>query len=317
VKVYHQAQALPSCPRYVAIGTFDGMHVGHQRIIKQLVTEATDDGALSTVVTFHPHPRSVLAARGPKLLTSLDTRLRIMEALRVDSALVVPFDREFAKCSAEDFVREFLVRDLAAKKAFVGFNFRFGHGGVADVTTLRQLGDVAGLDVCACAPVRVRGQVVSSSQVRRLVRTGEVAKATTLLGRPYRLSGPVEHGDGRGRLLGFPTANVRIPAECLWPGAGVYAVHASYLDEETWHGPHLSVANIGRQPTFADDGQRSLRLEVHVIGVAVDLYGREVAVDFLDRIRDEKRFSDMDALSAQLQQDVAQAVEQFRADSLM
>lgn len=282
----------------VAIGSFDGVHLGHQAIINELVREARKRLGQAIVMTFEPHPEEVLRpGKGPKLLTSREEKSRLLADLGVDVHLVLPFTRTFAGLAPEEFVKTALDDGLRAKTVMVGFNFTFGAGGAGDATRLRALGAELGIPVRIFEPVTVGEETVSSSSIRQLLSEGRVDTAAALLGRPYQLQGPVIHGDHRGRQIGFPTANIEVSLDRQIPGRGVYAVRVR-MNGEIYPG----MANIGSRPTF--DGGDS-RLEVHLIDFEGDLYGRSLAVEFVAWLRDERAFAGAAELRAQLQADLA------------
>ncbi len=289
---------LPGCA--VAIGNFDGVHLGHRALVDRARAIAHPRGAAAVALTFEPHPAKVLsAAIAPPLVCTLPRKLQLLEAAGVDAVVVQPFDRDYAATSAEEFARRDLSGRLDARDVVVGYDFTFGKGRVGDVPALSRL--LEGRATVHVVPaVQVQGFTVSSSKIRELVLTGRVAAAAQLLGRPFLLDGTVVPGHGRGRTIGLPTANVA-PATELVPATGVYAVQAIApgLDR-----PTAGAANIGVKPTF---GVEELTVEVHLLDVSPDLYGQPIAVAFLERLRGEERFRDVNALLAQIQADVAQA----------
>ncbi len=290
----------------VTPGTFDGVHLGHQAIIRYLVDRAADVGGVPTVVTFDPHPREVLLGHTIPLLTTLDERADALEALGVERFVVLPFSRDLSLLSPEAYVSDVLLARVGMREIVIGYDHRFGRKARGDRALLERLGPELGFTVDVI-PEQIDGDVtVSSTEVRRLLAAGDAGRAAELLGRPYRLSGTVVRGDQRGRTIGYPTANVR-PGDPrkLIPGAGVYAVRAHLAD-----GPALGgMMNVGRRPTFETDGATTV--EVHLFDWAGDLYGRPLAVDVLSRLRDERRFDGVEALVAQLDRDAADARRQL------
>lgn len=267
--------------RRVAIGTFDGVHLGHREVIR----------GCDTVLTFEPHPLAVLAPDAlPKLLQSLQLKRDLIAGLGVEELVVIPFDQEFACRSAEEFVDGILVSRLGARHVSVGENFRFGKGARGDPGLLRSRPE---FETRVVPLVEVAGETVSSSHVRGLVAAGEVALATEFLGGPFLLEGEVVQGDGRGRELGMPTANIVPDDRLACPGHGVYAAWA--------HG-HPAAVNVGVRPTF--DTGRGLLVEAHLLDFAADLYGETLRVAFVERLRGERRFESTDALVDQMQRDV-------------
>jgi riboflavin kinase / FMN adenylyltransferase len=278
-------------PRRVAVGTFDGVHLGHRAVIR---------GA-DTVLTFEPHPLSVIApARAPRLLTTLERKAELVAGLGVEELVVVPFDREFAERSAQRFVDEVLAGALRATHVSVGENFRFGHGAKGDPALLRADGR---FETRVAPLLEVDGEVVSSSHIRGLVLGGAVEYADRLLGAPFTITGEVVHGDKRGRELGFPTANL-IPAEgYVTPGHGVYACRATTADGRTY----AAATNVGVRPMFVTG--RGELIEAYLLDFDADIYGTDLRIAFLKRLRGEKRFDSVEALVEQMGRDVDEARE--------
>jgi len=276
-------------PRRVAVGTFDGVHLGHREVIR---------GA-DTVLTFHPHPASVVApARAPRLLTTPERRAELVASLGAQEMVVLSFDDEFAQRSAQAFVDDVLVGTLGAVEVSVGENFRFGHGAQGDP-------DLLGADqrfrTRVVPLLEVDGEVVSSSHIRGLVQGGAIEYAGELLGAPFMVSGEVVSGDRRGRTLGFPTANL-VPREgYVIPAHGVYACRAGAQGGEV----HAAAVNVGVRPMF-ETGRGEL-IEAYLLDFDGDLYGRELRVEFLSRLRGERRFDTVDALAEQMGRDVEEA----------
>ena len=289
----------------VTIGTYDGVHIGHQTVIAATRRLADDAGLQTAVVTFDPHPASILRPESaPLMLTDLDQRLDLLARAGVDTALVVHFDLARAQETAEDFVQRVLVDAIRARVIVVGDDFHFGKGRAGNVEVLAQLGrlhgfEVTGLDLLLQPE---RSESVSSTAIRRAVAAGDVAGATRLLGRYHEVRGPVVAGDQRGRTIGFPTANVAVPRERALPDDGVYA--GWYLRPDG--SAHPSAINIGKRPTFYQDAEHSL-MEAHLIDFDGDLYGESARVCFVERLRGEQRFDGIEALSAQLVSDIATA----------
>lgn len=291
---------------WVAVGNFDGVHAGHQGILQRAVSEA-GRGTIPIALTFHPHPQAVVGAGPPPALTTLEDRSAYIRTLGIQCTVCLRFDQDLARLPAEEFVRTVLVEGLAARGVVVGYNFRFGHRAQGTPELLTALGAQSGFAVQVVDAVRIDGEVVSSTLVRRRLLQGEVADAARLLGRPFRLAGRVVPGDGRGRQLGFPTANVAPAPELLLPGEGVYRVRFHRHE-----GPPLpAVAVISNRPTFAGG---TVALEVHVLDFSGDLYGERVEVEFLDRIRGIVRFASALELRRQIEADVATARERFAAE---
>jgi riboflavin kinase / FMN adenylyltransferase len=280
VKVTWLPDAEPR-PRRVAIGTFDGVHLGHREVIR----------GCDTVLTFHPHPQSVVRpGEGPKLLTGLARKTELVGSLDVEELVVIPFDKEFSGKQADEFVDEVLVGTLQAQHVSIGENFRFGNRAKGDAALLQSDGR---FETRVVELVEIEGEIVSSSHIRGLLQAGDVQTAARLLGAPFQVRGEVVPGDQRGRTLGFPTANLLPDPELVWPGHGVYACTVD---------GHPAAVNVGVRPMF--DETRKELLEAYLIDFEGDLYGKEIGVDFHRRLRGEKRFDTVDALIAQMERDV-------------
>ena len=293
-------------PTVVTIGNFDGVHLGHQHVLQQARATA-DELAVEkvVVVTFDPHPIAVLRPEhAPPNLTNIPTRLRLLEAAGVDAVLVVPFDRDIAAWTPEEFIDRVLVRALHARGVVVGANFRFGHRAAGDVALLRTAGETRGFVVEGIA-LDGGPQVWSSTYIRNCLAAGDVAGAAEALGRPFTVRGVVVRGDQRGRELGFPTANVPTPVDGAAPADGVYAGRLTRLDT----GESFPAAiSVGTNPTF--DGERERRVESYVLDRDdLELYGVEVEVAFVDRLRGMVKFEGLDALVETMQGDVRRARE--------
>ncbi|MFH1833648.1 MAG: bifunctional riboflavin kinase/FAD synthetase [bacterium] len=289
----------PDRGRVVAIGVFDGVHRGHQRILAEAVESAKEIGALSTAVTFYPHPELVLRPkRKLRMLTSLERKAELIEALGVDELVVVKFDRAFAQLSAEAFCRLVLSHRLGARRVLVGENFRFGHRGIGTYADLRVYGTAHDFEVLSVALAEEGGEAISSTRIRKSISAGRVADAARLLGRPHRIEGEVVHGAGRGRALKAPTANLSVDAAMAIPRLGVYVTRSS-VDG----GPEgSSVTSVGTNPTFEAD--KKVRIETLLLDRVGDFYGARLAVDFLERIRAQRVFPDGASLAARIKRDV-------------
>lgn len=291
----------------VTIGNFDGVHLGHQRLLAGLVSRARELGADAVVTTFDPHPMTVIHADSvPPRLTTLDHRLALLDAQGVDAVLVLPFTRELSLWEPDQFARRVLVDALHAVEVHVGETFRYGHRAAGDVTTLRTEGDAgaaADFDGFKVVAVALAGDTTrwSSTYVRQCLAEGDVASAAAALGRPHRVEGPVVEGDKRGHELGYPTANLDLPPDAAVPADGVYAGWLTRAD-----GTRLPAAiSIGTNPTF---GGTTRRVEAHVLDrTDLELYGEHVAVDFLGRLRETVTFDGAEPLIAQIAVDVDQA----------
>lgn len=281
----------------VTIGTFDGVHVGHKKIIQKLVANARANGLRSTILTFFPHPRMVLQqASDLKLLNTLEEKIEILEATGLEQLIIHPFTVEFSRMTAEEYVRDVLVGALQAKKVIIGYDHRFGRNRTATIEDLRVYGERYGFEVEQISVEEVDEVSVSSTKIRNALSEGDIATANQYLGYNYMLTGEIARGKGLGRQLEFPTANLRIGESYkLVPCNGVYVVK-SVLEEREVYG----MMNIGYNPTV--DG-KSKSIEVHFFDFREDLYGKEVRVELLHRLRDETRFDSLDELKQQLQKD--------------
>jgi riboflavin kinase/FMN adenylyltransferase len=287
----------------VTIGAYDGVHLGHRALLADLVARAGAAGLSPVVVTFDRHPASVVRPESaPPLLTDLDQKLELLAECGIERTLVVPFDRARADESAEDFVREVLVETLEAKLVVVGEDFHFGNRRRGNVALLRELGREHGFEVVG---VRLTGEdlaPVSSTRIRSLVADGDVVGAAALLGRPHEVRGPVVHGDGRGASeLGFPTANLEVSTDIALPADGIYAGYYRRPDGTGY----LAAISVGRRPTFYDPASASVLVEAYLLHFEGDLYGELGRVSFVRRLRDERQFDSVDALIAQMHDDVA------------
>lgn len=281
------------------VGVYDGVHKGHVAVLERLRT--IGDGKPIGVVTFDQHPATLLAPRRvPPLLTSTDQKLEALEQNGVDVVGILTFDESIASMSADQFVRDVLRGAMAATHVAVGRDFRFGYQRRGDIAVLESMGTTEDFEVIGLDLAAAEGEPVSSSRIRSLIANGDVAGAASLLGRPFALRGQVVPGDGRGRTIGIPTANVDAPSEMAQPGRGVYAVWVT-IDGERRRG----VANVGVRPTFG--GKDDVVVEVHVLDFEKDLYGRVIEVAFVDRIRNEKRFHGIVDLVDQIGLDIATA----------
>jgi riboflavin kinase / FMN adenylyltransferase len=290
-------------PSVVTIGNFDGVHLGHQQILRRVVEQATASNSMPAVLTFYPHPARVLRPeKAPQLLATLDQRLAAFAAAGIAAVLVLTFDRELAQVSAEEFVRRYMVDTMKAEAILVGGNFRFGHRQVGDVNFLRELGSRWDFQVEVVPPVTVDGLVVSSTAVREAIRDGRVDEARKLLGRPYALSGEIRTGTGVGSKLVVPTLNLSTEQELL-PKLGVYATEVALGDKV-----YGAATNVGVRPTF--DGSRTT-VESHLLDFNENRTSSPMEVRFWARLRDEKKFSGPEALKEQVLRDIARAREYF------
>jgi riboflavin kinase/FMN adenylyltransferase len=291
-------------PTVLTLGVFDGLHLGHQLIMRTVVERAAATGAVPTVITFDPHPRAVLHPESaPPLLQTLDQKVEGFGVLGIEQTIVIHFDEAFSQIRAEEFLRDVARDRLHATEVYLGCGFAFGHNREGNVELLRRVGDELGFVADEVPEVRLRNQRVSSSRIRALLSAGKVNLARRLLGRPYGVEGRVERGAERGATLGFPTANLR-PRNRVIPRNGVY-VTGTLIDGQ-WR---RSVTNVGLRPTFTEDTEPSV--ETFVLNWAGDLYGDVVRVRFLHRLRDERKFASIDKLKTQIETDVKRAQSYF------
>lgn len=298
----------PRPPRWMspvlALGNFDGLHRGHQKVVERIRRSAADRGATALVLTFDPHPpRVVRPDKAPPLLMTMPQKLAALERAGLHGVAVVRFTEAFSRWSPEAFVRQVLVDWLRVSEVWVGADFLFGHERAGTFSVLRSLGAQYGFKAEKIDPVRYKEFVVSSTRIRRLIAEGRVDEAGALLGHHYTIDGTITRGAGRGRTLGFPTANLSTDNE-LVPPTGVYATTAE-LHGTRWP----AVTNIGVRPTFETAG--AVTVETHILGLQADVYGARLALSFIQRLRDERRFPDVDALREQIAADVRRAGRLF------
>ena len=297
--------ASPDRPVVATIGNFDGLHLGHQALLAQVVAEAGRRGLHASVVTFNPHPLRVLAPdRAPRMILTRRQKIELLGSYGIDLIVFIPFTEAVASVPAEEFASRFLTGRLHVECLIVGEDFRFGKGRAGDVALLRSLGPKLGFEVRSADLVVNGGARISASQVREAIETGQPEKAAALMGRPYVLLGRVVHGAGRGRVLSFPTANVEPESELI-PGPGVYITET--LVELEWQ---PSVTNVGVRPTFGDN---SLAIETYLPDFSGSLYGHRIRVRFLERLRDERKFDNAEALQRQIAEDVRRMRERAAA----
>ncbi|HTL70338.1 MAG TPA: bifunctional riboflavin kinase/FAD synthetase [Candidatus Eisenbacteria bacterium] len=301
MKIYEgfEDRRLKARPRSVAIGVFDGVHLGHQKILRDLFRRAKRLGARPTIVTFDPHPEKVLRpGNANPILMSLPHRLRLFGELGVAETVVVRFNKRFAAVTHQRFLEELLVGRLGMRSLSVGRDFRFGRGGRGDIGYLAALSCALGYEFTAVPPFRLGGHVVSSTRIRKLIRSGRLKDASRMLGRSVSVYGTVVRGRGRGKSVGFPTANLNPHHETL-PPPGVYAAWG-ILDGRRLQ----AVLNLGSRPTFGD---RETALEAHFLRFHGDLYGREIELDFVKKLRSVRRFAGREELARAIRADIRRA----------
>ena len=305
MNVWNSFDAFPTGrePMFATVGNFDGVHLGHQAILASLIAAARARSAPSLLITFEPHPLAVVApSRRPKLLQTRRQKLETLEATGLDRLLVLPFDRELAALTGEEFFGDFLAQRIRFASVHVGGNFRFGRLRVGDIRLLETIGSASGFSVVTVPPVEIDGDTVSSSAIRVAIEAGDVAKARAMLSRPFALTGEVVRGEGRGRELSYPTANLAVENETI-PSRGVYITETLAFASR-----FPSITNVGFRPTFAGT---SLSVESHLLDVDEDLYGERIEVRFLARLRDEIAFAGPAELQDQIGRDQAAAASYF------
>jgi riboflavin kinase/FMN adenylyltransferase len=308
VEIFEGYRALfrPLASPAIALGNFDGVHIGHRALLaasKRMATELDGD---SVVYTFDPHPATVLAPdRVPALITSRERKLELLGEHGVNVCILEPFDADMSKMSPEEFIEEILVKVLRAKHVVVGYDFSFGHKASGTAETLRALGDRHHFSVEVIPPVEVGGEPASSSRVRAAVRDGNMQEVSELLGRCFDVDGNVVRGAGRGRKIGVPTANIDTAGAELMPPLGIYAVRVRILDSEHPETLYQGAASLGTNPTFTDEGR--VTLEVMLLDFDRDIYDRRLRVEFVQRLRGEAKYEGVEALVAQIREDVEQA----------
>jgi riboflavin kinase/FMN adenylyltransferase len=296
-------------PACLTIGAFDGVHRGHQALIGGMARRAHASGRAAVVVTFYPHPSVVLRGRRPSFyLSSPEAKAEYLSALGVDALVTQTFDHAFANIRAAEYVEQ-LVAHARLSELWCGEDFALGHNREGTVAFLQMEGERRGFTVNVVTPVLIDGEVISSTRIRQCLRDGAVEQAAHYLGRPFRLSGQVVEGAKRGRAIGIPTANLSVAEERAFPATGVYACYARLMDGAT----HRAVTNIGYRPTF-NSTEPHLTIETHLLDYAGDLYGATITLDFVSRLRAEMKFAGVDALVAQIRQDIVNARGILSAD---
>jgi riboflavin kinase/FMN adenylyltransferase len=310
MKIFHGTEnANIQKPTVLTLGVFDGLHLGHQQIMRTVFEHAKAIEAVPTAITFDPHPRAVLHPESaPPLLQTLDQRLANLELLGIEQTIVIPFDRDFAAQPAEDFLHDIVHDRLHAQEVYLGKGFAFGKERGGNIGLLRKLSGELGFLADEVPEVRLRGHRISSSRIREMLAAGRVNLTRRMLGRPYGVEGVVIRGNRRGHTIGFPTANLK-PHNRVIPKFGVYAT--ATLVDGTWR---RSITNIGVRPTFENDAEPSI--ETYLFDFDGDLYGDVLRVRFLHRIRDERKFNGIDELKAQIEKDSARALNYFRHEGV-
>lgn len=287
----------------VTVGTFDGVHLGHAEVLKFLVRKTAESGRIGYVVTFDPHPRKVVfTVENVMVLTTLDEKIEILNSLGIENLVVIKFNREFSKLNSQEFVKKYLIDGLNAKSIVIGHDHRFGKDRGGDENSLLELGEKYDFDIKAFSPITLNDNVVSSTKIRKTLSSGQLELANSLLGRNYSLNGIVIKGAGRGRFLGFPTANITVVDDSkLIPFNGVYAVKCCIKNRT-----HNGILNIGYRPTFEDEHE--LVIETHIFDFSRDIYGEEIKIEFLSYLRNEIKFNSKNELISQIENDKNEAL---------
>ena len=302
MEIIRDLEALARHPYPVtAIGNFDGVHLGHRAILKAAIDRARAAGGTAFALTFDPLPAKLLApARAPRLILAPDDKLELLRLSGIDGAIVLNFTLELSLLSPRDFVRDCLRGKIGVREVVVGHSVSFGHNRAGNAAMMVELGREFGFDTDVVGPVKIGGIKVSSTRVRELIGAGDLRGAARLLGRYHFLSGPVVRGRGRGRTIGYPTANLDCQTECI-PPDGVYAARVILGD-----GAYPSIANIGMRPTFSESTRS---IEAHIFDFTRDIYGTRIKLELIERIRPERKFDNADALKAQIALDLSKARE--------
>ena len=293
---------------YIALGSFDGLHLGHLSLIHKVREEAEKNGGKSIVYTFKNHPRAVInKENGPKLLMNNDEKAEIIEDCGIDMLYFQDFNSEFMKISPKEFI-EFLINKFNAKGLVVGFNYKFGYKNMGDTYLLKELQKEYSFELFIMEPCKYKGEVISSTRIRKAVENGDVYEAYEMLGHPIRLSGEVIHGRKIGRTIGFPTANLNYDKKCILPAVGVY-----YTNVKVNNNIYKGITSVGNNPTVEG---KSLTIETYILDFNEDIYGENIEVFFIKKIRNEKKFNSIEQLKEQLKKDKSFAVYENYMSSL-
>ena len=295
---YSKNIILPKKKRYIALGVFDGVHLGHQKLIKLTVDKAKKNDGISIVVTFDPHPDIIINPESNVfLLTTLEERISLIKDSDVDVFLIIKFNKMMSKMSPEDFITNILVNSLQVKELFVGFNYKFGFRGKGNTDILREYSKIYKFKTHILKPIAANNTIISSTRIKDYIKSGEIGKAKKLLGHDITISGRVISGKGRGRkLLNFATANIETPSDKILPVNGVYLVEIK-IDNKKYYG----LMNIGVKPTFKE---KERTIEVHIINFNKKIYNKKVVINILQKIREEKYFSNTNLLKKQIENDI-------------
>ncbi len=305
MKIYTDtANIIKDSNTVVTIGTFDGVHLGHQKILAETAAKSAYYGGRNFLITFDPHPRSVVSEEYKmKLLTTTEEKLKLLERFGIENVYVINFTKEFAELSSEEFVKQIICEKIGAKHLVIGYDHKFGKDRKGNEQLLKELGESYGFDVSSVPPVEMDGEIISSTLIRRNLLAGKVQKANKMLGREYSLEGVVVKGSMRGRELGFPTANIQVDSEeKLIPSNGVYIVKVKVKEKIKF-----GLLNIGFRPTFGEGEE--LFVEVHIFDFQEDIYDSKIRVEFLDYLRPEIKFKNKFELIEQIEKDKEEAID--------
>lgn len=310
MKVYKDASTYNKKPSVVTIGTFDGVHIGHKAILKKLIKSAEANQLESVLLTFFPHPRQVVQSVSDlRLINTIEEKKILLEKEGLDSLVIHPFTKKFSRLTAEEYVRDILVKQLAAKKIIIGYDHRFGKNRTADINDLKAYGEIYGFKVEEISAQELDEVAVSSTKIRRALQNGDITTANNYLGYDYFLTGKIEKGKEIGRTLNFPTANIHIDETYkLIPKIGVYIVRTT-IDAKTYYG----ITSIGTNPTVS--GSATKTIETHVLDFSGDLYGKTLEISFLTFIREEEKFDSLQELQNAIERDEAYAREYLRSQN--
>ncbi len=298
MQVYNDKSDFKITKSVITIGTFDGLHIGHQQVLNKVVEVAKEKNLTSVVVTFNPHPRAVVAKDyNMQLLATLDEKKYLIEKFQIENLFVINFTLDFAKISSDEFVKNYLIDKLDVQHVVIGYDHKFGKNRDGDKSTLKEFGEKYGFDVTCMDEFQINRETISSTVIRNLLLTGDIDKANDLLNRRYSFTGEIVEGAKRGRTIGFPTANIKVDdPQKLIPANGVYVVSV-YIDDRKLFG----IMNIGIRPTFENNNNKVI--EVNILDFNEDVYGKDIKVDLIKRIRSEKKFSSKEELINQINSD--------------
>jgi riboflavin kinase / FMN adenylyltransferase len=308
MRIFNDLSTLPKAENTIlTLGIFDGVHLGHKKIIEKLKKKAALLNCRNIVITFSPHPRNVISGNGViKLLTTTEEKIKLFEEIGIENLLILNFTKEFSQLSSETFFKEYIIEKIGIKEIIVGYDHHFGKGRSGDVNTLRKMGVEFGFDVTTVEPFKINEEAVNSTKIRKALSEGNMKIANTFLGRGYSFSGSVVEGDKRGRELGFPTANIKIDnEEKLLPSLGIYAVEFMFDGEV-----HKGLLSIGVRPTFYNSG--NIIPEVYLYDFNREIYNKNISVKIIDWVRGEEKFPSAEALVEQMQKDKIKGLEIFK-----